>query len=113
LIVISIRDGKEYYVDQIMAIFLGLFALSVLSRYHPAKWYHFVQRDDTGEKGLIEDFLLIAQRKLPNLVLNVILGKEMQFIYNTIGTTDLSKDYDPDDVKKIVLEEIRTGRMGI
>ncbi len=113
LVVISNINGKEYYLGQIMAIFLGLFALSVLSRYHPAKWYHFVQKDDTGEKGLIEDFLLIAQRKLPNLVLNAILGKDLQFVYNTIGTTDLSKDYDPEDVKKIVLDEIRTGRMGI
>lgn len=113
LVIISSKDGKEYYTNQLMAIFLGLFALSVLSRYHPAKWYHFVQKDDTGEKGLIEDFLLIAQRKLPNLVLNYILGKDIQFVYNTIGTTDLSKDYDPDDVKKIVIDEIRTGRMDI
>lgn len=108
LSIYSKREGKEFYIDQLMAIFLGLYALSVFSRYHPAKWYPFVQKDDTGEKGLVEDFLSIASRKLPNLVLNLILGKEIHFLYSAMGTVDLSKDYDPDDVKKIVHDEIRT-----
>ena len=112
LTVYSKRDGKNYYIDQLMAIFLGLYSLSVLSRYHPATWYPFVQRDDTGEKGLIEDFLMAASRKLPNLTLNFILGKEIHFLCNTMGTVDLSKDYDPEEVRKIVHEEIRTRRPG-
>ena len=61
---------------------------------------------------MVEDFLSIASRKLPNLVLNLILGKEIHFLYNAMGTVDLSKDYDPDDVKKIVHDEIKTSRIG-
>lgn len=113
LIMYSEHEGKQYFIDQLMAIFLGLYALSVLSRYHPAKWYPFVQKDDTGEKGLVEDFLKVASRKLPNIALNLILGKEIQFVCNTMGTIDLSKDYDPEEVKKIVNDQIKSNRLGL
>lgn len=113
LLTYSNYDGKPYFLDQPMSIFLGLYALSVLSRYHPAKWYPFVQKDDTGEKGLVEDFLSIASRKLPNIALNLIKGKEMHFLSNAMGTIDLSKDYDPEEVKRIVNDEIKTSRLGL
>lgn len=105
-------NGKKFHLEQIMAIFLGLYSLSVLSRYHPGRWFPFVQRDDTGEKGLIEDFLSVASRKLPNLALNLILGKDIHFLHTAIGNTDLSKDYDPDEVKRIVREELRITKLG-
>ena len=107
----KVVEGSNFYVDQIVAIFLCLYALSVLSRYHPGKWFPFVQRDDSGEKGLIEDFLSVASRKLPNLVLNVILEKDIQFLHTAVGNVDLSKDYDPDEVKRIVNEELRISKL--
>jgi len=110
LIAYTEKEKKDFYLNQFMSFFLGLYSLSMLSRYYPTKWYPFVQKDDTGEKGLIEDFLAISERKLPNLILNLITGKEIHFSSNTVGTVDLSKDYDPDDVKKIVHDEINKSR---
>jgi hypothetical protein len=97
---------SKYYINQAMVFFLGLFSLSVLSRYHPNIWYPFVQKDNSGEKGIVEDFLSISYRKIPNIALNTLLNKSIRFVPISDGVFDSSKDYDPEDVKRIVKDEI-------
>jgi hypothetical protein len=105
LIYLVESEGKKYYMNQVMAIFTGLYSLSVFSRYHPNIWYPFVQKDETGERGLIESFLSIAYRKLPNLALNIVLDREIVFVNNSLGSIDTSQQYNTEDIKKLIHEE--------
>lgn len=100
-------NNQKYYFDVLMIYFLGLYALGNISRYHPEIWYPFVQTDQTGEKSIVEDFLSLAHRILPNLILNKILDKRITFTNNEIGLIDKTTEYDPEDVKKIIKEELR------
>lgn len=101
------NDSKNYSISQIMMYFLALYSFSVLSRYHPDKWYPFVQYDNSGEKGLIQDFLSIAYRKLPNLLLNKLQNREIVFSTDKVGYTDMSKYFNSDEIKNIVHDEIK------
>lgn len=76
--------------NQIIVMFMGLFALGYLSRYHPEKWNPFIRSDNTGEKLLIEKFLSTCARFLPNLILSVIHNTHFQFVSGVEGTLDLS-----------------------
>ena len=105
--------SNKYHLNQIMSFFLGLYSLSVLSRYHPALWYEFIQKDETGERSLIENFLSVSARKLPNIVLDLITGKENRFQPSITGYVDLSKDYDPEDVRRIARDEYLNCKDGL
>jgi len=106
-------EGKLFYLNELMAFFLGLYSLSMMSRYHPASWYPFVQKDNTGERGLFEVFISRAYRKIPNLVLNIMLKKEIKFQSGKLGYTDVSKDNDTEEIRSIVNEEITKRKIGM
>lgn len=59
---------------------MGLFALGFISRYHPEFWNPFVRTDETGERLIVESFLGLCHRYLPNLVLNTLSGGRIQFV---------------------------------
>ena len=71
---------------------MGLFALGTLSRYHPSFWNPFVTRDSTGEKLIVEKFISVARRQIPNLVLNLLEGEQISFVYQTGGFLDLTQN---------------------
>ena len=103
-----IHESKKYNFNQIMIYFMGLFSFGYISRYHPEIWYPFVQTDQSGEKSLVEEFLLLSHRILPNIILNKIHNKRIVFTNNEIGMIDKTKQYDPEDVKRIIKDELRT-----
>jgi hypothetical protein len=59
---------------------MGLFMLGYLSRYHPERWNPFVRSDNTGERLVVERYMAICARYLPNLVLNEIKLRRVQFV---------------------------------
>ena len=75
------KSRRTIAPNQEVLMLMGLFALGFLSRYQPDHWNPFVQRDDTGERLVIEKFLAVALRYLPNLAVNAILGDRLQFVY--------------------------------
>jgi len=75
------KKGNKICPSQIIFMFMGLYALGYLSRYYPEKWNPFVRTDETGERLVIEKFMSICQRYLPNLVLNEIKDARVQFVY--------------------------------
>lgn len=101
------QSNRKFKINQLIAYQIGLFSLGYLSRYHPEIWYPFVRSDQTGEKSIVEEFLFLSQRKVPNLLLNVILDKEIIFTNKALGTLDISKDINDEYLSKIVKEEIR------
>lgn len=76
-------------------MYITLFALASLCRYHPEKWSPFVLKDTTGERLLIEKFLFFARRIIPNIVLNKIVDNDVQYT---------SKKYEPTETIKLVGE---------
>lgn len=102
-----VKGGHVISPDQLILMYMGLFALGFLSRYRPELWNPFVQSDQTGEKRIIEKFLSVSHRYLPNLVLNFINRSRVQFVNETEGVLDLTKTLTNDQIKKTLQEIIR------
>ncbi len=90
-------------------MFMGLFALGYLSRYHPEVWHPFVKRDESGERLVVEKLLSTASRFLPNLILESMYGYRMQFITEAQGTTDLTTSLSKAEVENIVKQMLNRG----
>lgn len=84
------KKGQKLTPSQVMSLFMGMFSLGFLSRYHPEFWNPFVRSDQTGELLLVEKFIAVCQRYFANLVLNEIQKSRIQFVNKTKGILDLS-----------------------
>lgn len=93
--------------NQIILSLMGLYILGFLPRYRPDLWNPFVRSDTTGEKYVIEKFMHICRRYLPNLVLNVLLGERLQFVNEADTILDLTKVVSNDDIAAVVRDTIR------
>jgi hypothetical protein len=80
------KGGHLLSPNQEIIMYMGLFALGHISRYRPEIWTPFVRGDETGEILVIERFLAICHRYLPNLLLNAIQAERIQFVYKTQDT---------------------------
>jgi len=88
--VAHLKNNKLLNPSDLIVMFMGLFAFGYLSRYYPEIWNPFVRSDETGEKLVVEGFLQICQRYLPNLVLGLIYGERVQFINESEKILDIS-----------------------
>ncbi len=79
LLVSRLHGVQSTLIGELTVFLLGLFALADISRYRPHLWHPFVSADETGERLLVEHFLDVAHRLTPNLVLNVLQEKRLQF----------------------------------
>lgn len=77
-----LSNGKKGFLSSEIAYLMGLYMLGVVSRYRPSIWSPFVTRDASGERWLIERFLGIARRMIPNLIINAIEEREVVFSGN-------------------------------
>lgn len=74
------KKSKELTIlPQWVYMYIGLFVLCSICRYHPSKWNPFLRLDESGEKLLIEKFLQYSRRILPNIFLSLILKKDCKF----------------------------------
>lgn len=81
---VGFQKSKDLvFPNQILSFFMGLYALSFIQRYKPEIWFPFIVSDKTGEKFIIEKFVSICERYLPNLVLDYILGHHILFSYES------------------------------
>jgi hypothetical protein len=78
---VHLKNGQRLSPSQIILMFMGLYALGYLSRYYPESWNPFVRSDSTGERLVIEKYMDICRRYLPNLILNEIRQARIQFVY--------------------------------
>lgn len=107
LVVPHLKLGKQIAPPEEIIMYMMLFSLGYLSRYRPEIWNPFVRNDTSGEKLIVEKVLDIVARKLPNLVLNRILGKQVLFSRDTQGHLDYSTFVTHDEVLETVREEHR------
>lgn len=102
--VVHSKGNKDYYFSTLINMLLGLFAIGSLSRYKPYIWNNFINTDSTGEKLLIEKFIKLCRRYIPNLLLNIIYKKNFNFIPNVTNSIDERHIYTKDDLEKIIKE---------
>lgn len=88
-------------------MYIALFALASLCRYHPGCWSPFVQKDTTGEKLLIEKFLFFARRMLLNYALNYITDEQIQYTPNKYSEKNTIKLVGEHQVQEIVERKLQ------
>ncbi len=86
---------------------MGLFALGTLSRYHADFWSPFVRNDTTGERWLVEEFVALAARHMPNLVLNMLVGDDLVFAATREGVRDESSQLTEADVRELINKRLK------
>lgn len=101
------KDGKYVSFPIIIYLLMGMFALGMLSRYKPHIWNDYIKSNVTGEKALVERFINYCRRLIPNLFLNDLYKKRINFSNQTSSFIEEKKDYHDEKIKKIVLEELR------
>lgn len=103
---VGVMKGKKLVApSQEVLILMGLYALGFLSRYYSEQWNPFVQRDDSGERLVIQKFLVVALRYLPNLAVNAILGERVQFVYEVERDPSSIVVANEEELKRKIREE--------
>lgn len=100
------KESKLITLTPLLNMYIILFALSSLCRYHPDKWGPFVLNDSTGEKLLFEKFLFYARRIMPNYVLNIIEGELIQYTSSRYIEKDTVKLVGEHQIEEIVEHKI-------
>ena len=101
------RNGKLITITKDLNMYIALFALGSLCRYHPEMWNPFVTQDSTGEKLLIEKLLYYSRRILPNIVLNRIMNQQISFVSDKYVPEDRIHLVGEHEVREIVSNEVR------
>lgn len=103
-----IKNGNLVTIPTLLNIYISLFALSSLCRYHPERWSPFVLKDITGEKLLIEKFMFYARRLVPNYVLNKILSTSVHYSSGRYEANDTIKLVGEHQIEEMVERKIRS-----
>lgn len=96
------KNNTLITIPTLLNMYVSLFALASLCRYHPDRWSPFVLYDETGEKLLVEKLLFFARRMIPNLVLNRILGEQVQYTNNKYIEKNTIKPVGEHQIQEVV-----------
>ena len=107
LFLYHLKNNKKISIPVIVSMFMGLFALCSLSRYYPGIWYRFVQSDSTGEKALIDKFLSVCKRFIPNILLNYFNDKHIIFTNERQGLIEKDLLYTEQEIKQLIKGELQ------
>lgn len=102
-----IKNGKLLTMPTLLNIYISLFTLSSLCRYHPEHWSPFVLKDITGEKLLIEKFMFYARRLVPNYVLNRLLSTSIHYSSSRYEANETIKLVGEHQVEEMVERKVR------
>ncbi len=91
-------ENTLYAIPEASAHFMIMHCLGMLVRYEPLKWLQIVSGKLSSDINLINRFIEISKRKFPNMILNGLLGKELQFTMSNIHSED---SYDPPQLGNI------------
>lgn len=75
-------EKRAYAIPEACAHFIVMHCLGMLVRYEPIKWRQIESGKLSSDIILINQFIEISKRKFPNMILNGLLGKDMQFTMN-------------------------------
>lgn len=101
------KNSRLITIPTVLNMYIALFALASLCRYHPQRWSPFVLKDTTGEKLLIEKFLYYARRMIPNFVLNKIVADRVQYTSSNYAENNTIKLVGEHQVQEIVEQKVK------
>ena len=104
--VAHIANGKEITIPEEINMYICLYALGNLCRYHPDVWYPFIMKDSTGEKLLMEKMLFYSRRMIPNFVLNRITNQDITFVSDKYSPEDRTHLVSNHEVKELIQKEV-------
>jgi hypothetical protein len=105
------KGGALCTPGQTMTLLMSLFAFGSVSRYNPTLWHPFAQTDATGERLLVERFLALVIRWLPNLVLSAIARTWTRFTSETARSPRGLEGLSEDDLRNLVKDMIAENRL--
>lgn len=94
-------------LPELISFLASLFILSSVSRYYVRTWDEVVGDAISLERQLVQEFLIVSARRIPNLVLDHIEDVAHVFTSQREGPVDLREPLTKADVKKLVREELR------
>ncbi len=94
-------------VPKELNMYISLFVLGNICRYHPYIWNPFVTQDSTGEKLLIEKVLYYSRRILPNIVLSRIIKKQVYFVSDKYTPENRIHLVGEHEVKELINQEVQ------
>lgn len=100
------KSKNLYDFDPYFYVFLTLYALGTICRYHPQIWTPFVRLDNTGEVNFIEKFLFTTRRYLPNYVLDKIENKKHIYSNQIYSPRNIRKDFSESELDRKIKRHI-------
>lgn len=97
--------GGQLAVHRLVPHLVALFILSSLSRYHPARWRAFCT-SSARTTFLVEGYLRVAQRFVPNEILNLVENRTLVFTPSRISDTHVAERFSPEDMQKSVEQAV-------
>jgi len=106
LLVGHTKEGRLVTLTPVVAMFMGMFILGTLSRYHARRWSSFLDDTQDDERHLVEMSIRMCIRTFPNMALDFIVGRKHVFTGLRFQDTDLREYAVTNDVKEIVSKEV-------
>lgn len=100
------KNGKSVTIPTLFNMYISLFIMSSLCRYHPEKWGPFVLNDETGERLLFEKLMYYARRMIPNMVLNKIYDQNIVYVTQQYAEKEMVKHVGEHEVKELIKKEL-------
>lgn len=100
------KNGQLITLPPLFNMYVALFIMGSLCRYHPEKWGPFVLNDETGERLLFEKFLYFSRRIIPNMVLNVLNNDSMVYVTQRYSANETIKHVGEHEIKEIIQKEL-------
>ena len=97
--------GRPEPLSLVSAYLVGLYALGFLSRYRTHLWTPFVRADSTGEQLVVRRFLNLTRRQLPNLMLERLLGEQIQLVAS--GSFERDTRLTEEGIRELIDERIK------
>ncbi len=100
------KNGQLITLPPLFNMYVSLFIMGSLCRYHPEKWGPFVLNDETGERLLFEKFLYLSRRIIPNIVLNLINNDSVVYVTQKYSINETIKHVGEHEIKELIQKEL-------
>lgn len=100
------KQGQTVTIPTLFNMYISLFILGSLCRYHPEKWGPFVLNDETGERLLFEKLMYFSRRMIPNYILNQIYGNKKIYVNQKYTPKETIKHVGEHEVKELIKQEL-------
>lgn len=100
------KQGNLVTIPTLFNMYISLFIMSSLCRYHPEYWGPFVLNDETGERLLFEKLMYFSRRMIPNFILNKLYGNKTIYVTQKYTPKETIKHVSEHEVKELIKHEL-------